>query len=124
MYINIILIFLIIWFLYSRFAGVKGLLTLTPNQFENELQSAPNKMLIDVRELSEVKQGKIPGAVNLPLSQLKSRTGEIPKDMPVYLYCRSGMRSKEAAKILLRNGFHDLSHLQGGIMAWKGKIAK
>jgi rhodanese-related sulfurtransferase len=49
---------------------------------------------------------------------------EIPKDKSVYLYCRSGMRSKQAARILQKNGFHEIAHLQGGMMSWKGKITK
>ncbi|RAV15324.1 rhodanese-like domain-containing protein [Paenibacillus contaminans] len=115
---------LLIWFLYTRLAGVKGLRNLTPEQFQQELQADRNRVLIDVREQMEVKQGYIPGAVNIPLSQLKGRLSEIPHDKNVYLYCRSGMRSKQAAKMVLGNGFRELSHLQGGIMAWPGKLAK
>jgi rhodanese-related sulfurtransferase len=47
-------------------------------------------------EPSEVKQGKISGAVNIPLSQLATRLHEIPPDNAIFLYCRSGMRSKQA----------------------------
>lgn len=122
--INVMLIALILWFLYSRFAGVRGLNNLASEQFEAGLKGNHNKVLIDVREPNEVKQGYIPGAINIPLTQLNHRLSEISKDRSVYLYCRSGMRSKQAARILQKNGFRDLSHLQGGIMAWKGKVKK
>ncbi|MCZ8513690.1 rhodanese-like domain-containing protein [Paenibacillus filicis] len=121
---NLVIIAFLSWFVYSRFAGVKGLKNLMPDQFHNELKTNQNKILIDVREPIEVKQGYIAGAKNIPLSQIKNRLHEIPKDKRVFLYCRSGMRSKQAARILQKNGFHDLAHLQGGVMSWKGKIAK
>ncbi|WP_409343314.1 rhodanese-like domain-containing protein [Paenibacillus sp. MBLB4367] len=122
--ITIIVLGLVIWLLYSRFAGVKDLKNLTADRFAQELQSNRNRVLIDVREQMEVKQGMIPGAINVPLSQIKGRMADIPRDQSIYLYCRSGMRSKQAAKILRKNGYQELSHLQGGIMSWQGKMTK
>lgn len=121
---NIVLVAFLVWFVYSRFAGVKGLKNLMPNLFQDELKSNHNKILIDVREPGEVKQGYIPGAINIPLSQIKNRVGEIPKDKSIYLYCRSGMRSKQAARILSKHGYLNMAHLQGGIMAWGGQVRK
>ncbi|MUT68651.1 rhodanese-like domain-containing protein [Paenibacillus sp. NEAU-GSW1] len=123
-FINIALIILVIWFFYSRFAGLKGLRNLTADQFQEEMKSNPNKILIDVREPAEWKQGYIAGAKNIPLSQINQRINEIAADKAVYLYCRSGMRSKQAARILQKRGYKELSHLQGGIMAWKGRVSK
>ncbi|NOV03909.1 rhodanese-like domain-containing protein [Paenibacillus planticolens] len=121
---NIVALAFLVWFIYSRFASVKGLNNLAPEQFQDAIKGKSSSVLIDVREPSEVKQGFIPGAVNIPLSQLKHRMGEIQKSDRVYLYCRSGMRSKQAARILKRNGFNELSHLQGGIMSWPGELTK
>lgn len=120
--INIGIAILIIWFIYSRFAGVKGLKNLSSEQFQTELKGNSQKILIDVREPSEVKQGSIPGAVNIPLSELNKRAHEIPKDKSIYLYCRSGMRSKQAARILRKQGFSNMAQLQGGIMSWMGSV--
>lgn len=121
---KIVALAFLVWFIYSRFASIKGLNNLSPDQFQDEIKGNSNHVLIDVREPGEVKQGYIPGAVNIPLSQMKHRVGEIQKNDRIYLYCRSGMRSKQAAKILKKNGFSELSHLQGGIMSWKGKLTK
>ncbi|WNR45092.1 rhodanese-like domain-containing protein [Paenibacillus roseipurpureus] len=119
---NIVALGFIVWFFYSRFAGVKGLRDLSSEQLQEALASDNHKIaLIDVREPGEVKQGYIPGAVNIPLSSLGKRVAEIPRDRQIYLYCRSGMRSKQAARILRKHGFSELSHLKGGIMSWKGK---
>lgn len=122
--INIAVIALVAWFVASRFKGVKGLRNVNADQLRNELESDRNRVLIDVREPGEVKQGYIAGAVNIPLSRLQQRLNEIPANSNVYLYCRSGMRSKQAARILYRNGYRNLAHLQGGIMAWKGPLKK
>ncbi|MCY9669942.1 rhodanese-like domain-containing protein [Paenibacillus alginolyticus] len=121
---NIVALAFLVWFIYSRFASLKGLNNLSPDQFQEELKGKRNYVLIDVREPGEVKQGYIPGAINIPLSHMKQKVGEIQKNNHVYLYCRSGMRSKQAARILKKNGFNELSHLQGGIMSWKGKLTK
>jgi rhodanese-related sulfurtransferase len=78
------------------------------------------------REPFEVQAGYIPGAVNIPLSQLKNRLGEIPKDKQVYLYYRSGMRSKQAAKILKKRV--SISYLickaafRHGVGKWQNKL--
>ncbi|MCY9657502.1 rhodanese-like domain-containing protein [Paenibacillus chondroitinus] len=122
--LNLVAIVFLVWFIYSRFASLKGLNNLTPAQFQEVLNGKCDFVLIDVREPGEVKQGYIPGAINIPLSKLKQRVGEIPKNKHVYLYCRSGMRSKQAARILKKNDFNELSHLQGGILSWKGKVIK
>jgi len=122
--VRIMVIVLLAWFIYSRFAGVKGLKNLRADQFQEEMKTNHNKVLVDVREPGEVRRGYIAGAVNIPLSQIKQRIGEIPAGKSIYLYCQSGMRSKQAARILQKNGFRELTHLQGGIMAWNGKLSK
>lgn len=122
MIFNIVALGFIVFFFYSRFAGVKGLRNLSSEQFEAALLADKHKqVLIDVREPGEWKQSFIPGAVNIPLSTMNRRLAEIPKDRPIYLYCRSGMRSKQAARLLRRNGYSELAHLKGGIMGWRGK---
>lgn len=121
MIFNLVALGFIIWFIYSRFAGVQGLENLSSEQLQERLASKDGGVLIDVREPNELKQGYIPGAVNIPLSRLRTRVAEIPQDRPVILYCRSGMRSKQAARLLRRHGYKQLSHLRGGILAWHGK---
>lgn len=122
--INIGMVILLIWFAYTRFGPMKGLRTLRAEEFRQELESSSNRLLIDVREPHEFKDGYIPGAKNIPLSQFNRRLAEIPQDKDLLLYCRSGMRSKQAARILGKNGYSKLAHLQGGMSAWSGKVAK
>lgn len=117
MYIGLIIVLAI--FAYMQFKPVKGLRTLTAAAFQAEL--GKHRILIDVREPHEFRGGCIPGAINIPLSQLQSRLSEIPKDQRILLYCQSGMRSKTAARLLLKNGYVDLAHLQGGFGGWNRK---
>lgn len=124
MIFDLVALCFIIWFIYSRFAGVKGLRNLSSDQLQEELKDPSKHVLIDVREPGEVKQGYIPGAVNIPLSTMGKRLAEIPKDRQILLYCRSGMRSKQAAKILRKHGISEIAHLRGGMMSWKGKISQ
>jgi len=78
-------------------------------------------IIIDVREPSEVALARIPGAINIPLSQLKTRLAELDKykQTPIITQCRTGRRSKEALKILFLSGFTHLKNLDGGIIAWE-----
>ncbi len=122
--VNIGIFLLLAIFIYTRFVPVKGLQTLSEDEFRNAFQRNHDALLIDVREPYEFQGGSIAKAKNIPLSQLSGRLHEIPKDREVYLFCRSGMRSKNAAKLLSRQGHQKLSHLRGGIMAWRGKLTK
>jgi rhodanese-related sulfurtransferase len=61
--------------------------------------------LVDVRSPQEVEVESVPGAVNIPLPQLRSRLAEIPRDREIALFCRSAQRSYYATRILMQNGF-------------------
>ncbi len=106
----------VIFIAYRMLAPIKGLKTLDAKSFNQAIQG---QRVIDVREPSEYQSGHIGKAVNIPLSQFSARLSEIPKEQPVYLYCKSGMRSRQAASILAKNGYTQISHLAGGIMSWR-----
>ncbi len=72
--------------------------------------------IIDVREVGEYNLSHIKGAVNIPLSEIRQRLGEIPTDKPVYLHCRSAQRSYNACLILQANGFDDVYNVSGGFL--------
>lgn len=112
------------WYLITRFRSVKGLENLTAEQFKERVNQKSGVLLIDVREPHEYKRGYIPSAVNIPLSQLNNRVKEISNKNDVLLYCRSGMRSKQAAKVLSKHGFTKMAHLKGGISTWNGAVKK
>ena len=78
-------------------------------------------VVIDVREDSEVANGRIPNARHIPLGQLASRLGELEKHKgkPIIVACRSGHRSAGACGILTKNGFENVFNLSGGMIAWE-----
>ncbi len=72
--------------------------------------------IIDVRESYEYERGHIKGAINIPLSELRERSDEIPKDKPVYLHCRTGQRSYNAALALQNMGFSNVVNITGSFL--------
>ena len=75
-----------------------------------------NNIIIDVREIYEYERGHIKGSINIPLSELRERVEEIPKDKPVYLHCRTGQRSYNAALALQNMGFHNVINITGSFL--------
>jgi len=67
--------------------------------------SLGDSFLLDVRNPPEVAADPVPGAVNIPLPQLRARLAELPKDRQIAAFCRSAQRSYYATRILLQNGF-------------------
>jgi NADPH-dependent 2,4-dienoyl-CoA reductase/sulfur reductase-like enzyme/rhodanese-related sulfurtransferase len=76
-----------------------------------------NAHIIDVRERGEYANGHIKNAVNIPLSELRDRINEIPKDKPVYLHCRTGQRSYNATLALQNLGFNNVYNITGSFLA-------
>jgi phage shock protein E len=64
--------------------------------------------IIDVRSPREFSSGSYPKAKNILLDKLESRLSELPKDMPIVLFCASGARSAQAARLLKRAGYTDV----------------
>ncbi len=72
--------------------------------------------IIDVREEREFNAGHLKGAVNIPLSQFRERMNEVPKDVPVYLHCRTSQRSYYALCELLGNGYTNVYNISGSFL--------
>ncbi|UTT42165.1 rhodanese-like domain-containing protein [Exiguobacterium aurantiacum] len=86
------------------------------NRLENE-----EITLLDVREVDEYEGGHIEGAVNAPLSSLNETELPYPKDEPIYVICRSGNRSAQAAQLLKQRGYTEIYDVSGGMIAWEQK---
>lgn len=78
--------------------------------------------LLDLREPDEVLVSGIDGAVNIPFSEVSRRLDDVPKDLPVYVFCRTGDWSEDVAEILTDRGY-DAYNLAGGYKAYKEYIA-
>lgn len=73
------------------------------------------KLLLDVRTPDEFALGSLPGAVNIPLDELRGRLGELPKDSMIYVFCAVGLRGYLAYRILAQHGFTQVRNLSGGL---------
>ncbi len=82
-------------------------------------------VLLDVRTPEEFWAGHIPGSRNLPLDSLDGAEFILgpEKERPVYVYCHSGSRSRQAAVLLGRLGYSHVKDI-GGIAAWKGEVER
>lgn len=95
-----------------------------PIYWREVMDADPDKfVLIDVRTSMEFSAGAIPGAINIPLDDMRSRLDEIPTDKPIVLYCGVGLRGYLASNILRHNGYEDVRNLIGGIKTYRTAVS-
>lgn len=95
------------------------MLQITPEELYQKLSGKEDIVLIDVREPEEHAAFNIGGRL-IPITEIMSYAAEIPKDKPVVLYCKVGVRSKIAIQRLSdKLGFTNLINLTGGMERWK-----
>lgn len=92
------------------------------NQGVQEYKNAAGAVLLDVRTPQEYREGHIPGSQNVPLQQL-DKVEEVTenKNTVLYVYCRSGARSRQAVSLLQAMGYTNVRNI-GGIAAYSGKV--
>ncbi|WP_274309672.1 FAD-dependent oxidoreductase [Solibacillus daqui] len=73
-------------------------------------------VIIDVREPNEFANGALKGAINIPLGEIRTRMNEIPKDVPVYVHCRSSQRSYNAVMALENSGYDNVYNISGSFL--------
>lgn len=85
----------------------------------NDLEDMPqDSTLIDVRTNTEFQNGHIPGAINIPVDELRNRLYEINPNQQVYIYCQGGLRGYLAQQILKQNDYQNTFNLSGGYQVW------
>jgi molybdopterin/thiamine biosynthesis adenylyltransferase/rhodanese-related sulfurtransferase len=96
--------------------------TLTAPELQALLKDhAGRASIVDVREPREFSASHLPAASNIPVGELHSRMGSLPKGLVVFV-CRSGARSLTAAALATRAGVEDVAHLEGGLLAWQRDV--
>jgi len=116
-----IILVVILFFALSTLANPAGMgisKKIAPSDYlaQFEESNTPH-LLLDVRTPEEFNTGHIHGAVNISVESLQSRLSEVPNDLPIIVYCRSGNRSAQASQILLQANYTDIFDM-GGINAW------
>ena len=94
------------------------------NQGVLDHRNTPGALLLDVRSPGEYREGHIPGSQNIPLQvldQVDSLADSI--DTALYIYCHSGVRSRQAATMLQHMGYRNITNI-GGITAYSGKLER
>ncbi|MND75661.1 molybdopterin biosynthesis protein MoeB [compost metagenome] len=83
----------------------------------------PHQLVVDVRNAPELdKLGRIPGALHIPLDELRGRLDELPKDKELLISCQVGLRGHVACRLLSQHGFK-VKNLSGGFKTWQLAIA-
>lgn len=95
--------------------------TVDPTEFKALLKADPKAVLLDVRRPDEFKEGHMTGAINLNWldpDTFKAEASKLDKKKTIFVYCRSGRRSAEAANWLAKQGYKVVD-LRGGWLAWE-----
>ncbi len=95
-----------------------GLIRRTHPQVDVESLASGDRFLLDVRTPAEFATSHIPGAVNVPVDELRGRLAEVPRDWPVAAYCQVGQRGYLATRVLLANGY-DAANVGGGYATYR-----
>jgi rhodanese-related sulfurtransferase len=99
-----------------NFAGMVAADVLHGDMPLSHWDSLDHAFLLDVREPVELALESLPGAINIPLGQLRSRLGELPRDREIHVICRSAQRAYYATRVLLQNGFK-AKNISGGMLS-------
>ena len=91
------------------------------SELQHRMEAGKPLLLLDVRTPEEHLARRIPGSINVPLSDMEERMAELPQDRHMAVYCLGGYRSTIACSMLKARGYHRLTDLAGGFRAWPGK---
>ena len=114
---------------YQAFCGVRGAEAaaepshgegdaITAVELKARIDRGERPFILDVRNPEEIAICRIDGSTVIPLPELPARLGELDRDRPMVVHCKSGKRSEKAIELLRENGFTRLSNLTGGVLAW------
>lgn len=127
--IVLVLVSVIFYLKNSGFGGdnMNTFKSISQDEAMRLMDTEKDYIILDVRTPSEFADGHIKGAINVPNETITISTTEIPelpkKDQLIFVYCRSGSRSRQAAGKLFGLGYSNLLEM-GGIMTWKGDIER
>ena len=95
---------------------------IAPQELKRRLDAGESLTVLDVREPWECAIARLPGTLNIPLTEVPSRLGELDSGAEMIVMCKAGGRSRRAAEFLSAYGFGHVANLAGGIDAWARDI--
>ena len=104
------------------FAAPEGVPTISVRELKTKMDNGEAVVLVDVREPYEYEIARIDGSRLIPLGDLETRLGDLPRKGTLVLQCHSGGRSEHAVRILQEAGFDNALNLTGGIEAWSVEV--
>ena len=109
---------------YEEFCSPSRFGEISVVELKRKMDFGEDFVLIDVREPHEFEIVRIPNSVLIPLINFTdgSILSKLPRDKPIILHCRSGVRSATSLEILKAAGFSDVVHVRGGVLAWAQQI--
>lgn len=115
-------VFLIVSFVAISCNGQESKIikTIVPKDFAEAINTTQNPQILDVRTPPEFSEGHITNAANVNWlgDHFIIEVEKFDKTKPVFIYCRSGARSKKASEKLQELGFKNINEMQGGIISW------
>ena len=107
-----------------NFLKKKKFQTLKNEVFYEKLHSTHKPVLLDVRSKFEFDREKIPGAMNMDITNpfFEKKVQHLNKDKAYFVYCQSGFRSRRACNKLIKMRFKEVYNLKGGINTWTERI--
>lgn len=99
-----------------------ALIDLPPREFSAQIKAKGDSvLLVDVRTPEEFRSGHLPGALLLDFQSpaFAAEAAKLPREKQIYVYCRSGRRSKASAPVFRDAGFPQVRNLAGGIAGWR-----
>lgn len=125
----LVVVSIVLYFRNNGFGGdnMNTFKSISQDEAMKLMETEKDYIILDVRTPSEFADGHIKGAINVPnetITILDDSVPELPrKDQLIFVYCRSGARSRQAAGKLFGMGYTNLREM-GGIMTWKGDIER
>ena len=114
---------------YEQFCGIlnndnknESYDEITVHELNNRLNSGQIPLILDIREDYELKIARIKNAIHIPMRELLNRITELNANEEIVVYCKSGQRSGQICKTLIKNNFINVKNLKGGIIAWSKEI--
>jgi len=101
----------------------KGVEKLSPAVYAEKIKSTPDAQIVDVRTPEEFKGERLPNSVNIDWNadNFETQAAKLDKSKPIFVYCKIGGRSRQAANKLSQMGFAQVYDLEGGILKWNAE---
>lgn len=112
----------VLWYTFASTSSSQGFKTIDAAELQGKIDSGKAFVLVDLREPELYQAGHIPGAINIPFDQFRTRLGELSPEKDIVFVCHDGMMGEVTGKMLIEKGYKQVSNVYGGMLRWKGPV--